>query len=67
MTTEAALQRDIEEHRLELAQTVDALAAKLDVKARLKARAAELRPMAVPALGVVAALVALLVVKRRRS
>ena len=58
MTTENDLRADIEQHRLELADTVDALAAKLDVKTRL-------RPYAAPATAAVAALVALLVWRRR--
>lgn len=62
------IRQDIEQHRAELAATVDLLADKLDVKSRLKARAEELRPLAVPVGGAVAVLVLVVtVVKRRRS
>jgi hypothetical protein len=43
----AALQADIERTREELAQTVDQLTAKLDVKTRARARAVETRDRAV--------------------
>ncbi|MCW2968042.1 MAG: hypothetical protein JWM71_1814 [Solirubrobacteraceae bacterium] len=58
------LRSDIEAHRAELAATVDALAQKLDVKTKLKARIVELK---VPLAAGAAAIVALLVVKRVRS
>ena len=65
------LREDIAQHRRELADTVDALAQKLDVKARLKtqaqAKAVAWQPYAVPAGG--AASLALLppLGRRRRS
>jgi hypothetical protein len=62
------LKQDIEQHRAELAATVDLLADKLNVKSRLQARLVELKPVAVPAAGAVAALVLVVtVVRRRRS
>ncbi len=66
MSTESVteLRSDIEAHRAELAATVDALAQKLDVKTRLKARVVELK---VPLAAGAAAIVALVVVKRVRS
>lgn len=70
MTSLEDLQDDIAEHREELAATVDALAAKLDVRARLRARAsgqaAALRRHAVPVASGLVALVTVLVVVRRR-
>lgn len=62
------LKQDIEQHRAELAATVDALAERLDVKSRARAKAVELKPVAVPVAGVLA-VVALVVtvVKKRRS
>lgn len=66
----AALQSDIERTREELAETVDALAAKLDVKARLRDRATTADGRPEPALlvagGVAVALVVVLLVVRRR-
>jgi hypothetical protein len=62
-----ALRADIELHRQELADTVDQLADKLDVKARARAKALELKPYAAPAAGVVGLGVVALVVKRKRS
>ena len=62
------LKQDIEQHRAELAATVDLLADKLNVKSRLQTRLVELKPVAVPAAGAVAALVLVVtVVRRRRS
>jgi len=62
------LKQDIEQHRAELAATVDLLADKLNLKSRLQARLVELKPVAVPAAGAVAALVLVVtVVRRRRS
>ena len=62
--TVTALRSDIEQHRAELAATVDALAVKLDVKSRLTAKVVELK---VPLAAGAAALVALLVVRKVRS
>jgi len=56
----AALHQDIQAHREELVHTVDALAAKLDVRPRL-------RRLAVPLAGLVAALIALKVWRSHRS
>jgi Protein of unknown function (DUF3618) len=42
----AALQADIERHREDLAQTVDQLTAKLDVKTRVRERASETKDRA---------------------
>ena len=72
MSTEASpetqLKQDIEQHRAELAATVDALAERLDVKARVRAKAVELRPVAVPVAGVLAVVVLVAtVVRKRRS
>ena len=62
------IKQDIEQHRAELAATVDLLADKLDVKSRLRAKAVELRPLAVPVAGAVAVLALVVTVaKRRRS
>jgi hypothetical protein len=62
------IKHDIEQHRAELAATVDLLADKLDVKSRLRAKAVELRPLAVPVAGAVAVLALVVTVaKRRRS
>jgi hypothetical protein len=62
------LRQDIEQHRAQLAATVDALAVKLDVKTRAKAKLSELRPVLVPAGGgAVLLLVLVMVRKRRRS
>ena len=58
------LRRDIEGHRAELAASVDALAVKLDVRTKVKARVVQLK---VPLIAGGAALVALLVVKRVRA
>ncbi|MDP9181568.1 MAG: DUF3618 domain-containing protein [Actinomycetota bacterium] len=60
------LQKDIAEHRQELADTVDALAYKLDVRARLKERITAHRRLLPPALGAGALLVVVTVVRRRR-
>lgn len=50
-TSPEALERQVEREREQLAQTVDALQAKLDVKAHAKARAARLREKATTASG----------------
>ena len=63
MSTEA-LHHDIQLHRQELAETVDALAAKLDVRPRV---AATLRKAAVPVAGLVAALVVYKAWRRHRT
>jgi hypothetical protein len=61
------LRQDIAQHRADLAATVDALAEKLDVKARLRAKAVSLKRYAVPAAAGVAGVVVLrVVVKKRR-
>jgi len=60
----AALHEDIHSHREELAHTVDALAARLDVRPRVKAR---LRQAALPAGGLLALLVALKLWRKHRS
>ena len=59
------LREDIAQHRQELAQTVDALAAKLDVKSRAQARLVELKPVLVPALAGLGGLTLLVVVVRK--
>ena len=59
------LREDIVQHRQELAQTVDALAAKLDVKARASAKLVELKPVLVPALAGLSGLTLLVVVIRK--
>ena len=59
------LREDIAQHRQELAQTVDALAAKLDVKSRAKARLVDLRPVLVPALAGLGGVTLLFVVIRK--
>jgi len=65
--TVTELRQDIAMHRAELAASVDALAEKLDVKAKLKARTAGLRPYVVPAAaGLAGITVVTVVVKRRR-
>jgi hypothetical protein len=62
------LRADIEQHRTELAATVDALAEKLDVKSKVQAKLLSLQPLLVPLGGGVALLaVVALVRKRRRS
>ena len=63
MSTDA-LHHDIQQHRQELAQTVDALAAKLDVRPRVTAT---LRKAALPAAALIAALVGLKLWRRHRS
>jgi len=62
------LERQIEQQREELADTVSALQAKLDVKAQAKRRVGEVRRHPAPLIGVAAVAVALtaLVVWRRR-
>ena len=64
MTSTEALHQDIALHREEIAHTVDALAARLDVRPRI---AAGLRKAALPVGGLVAALVALKLWRRHRS
>jgi alpha-D-ribose 1-methylphosphonate 5-triphosphate synthase subunit PhnG len=67
--TVTELRADIAQHRAELAASVDALAQKLDVKSKMKARLVELKmPLAAGALASTVAVVALVViVKRKRS
>jgi MYXO-CTERM domain-containing protein len=62
------LERQIEQQREELADTVAALQEKLDVKAQAKRRAEEVRQHPAPLIGVAVAALALtaLVVWRRR-
>ena len=60
------LRHDIEQHRAELAATVDALAVKLDVKSRLKAKLVSLKPVLLPAGGAVTLLAVVTVVRKRR-
>ncbi len=67
----AAIEADIEQTRERLAQTVDALGAKLDVKTRTTEKVAEVRAergteIAVTAGMAVALLVAVVVWRRRR-
>lgn len=59
------LREDIAQHRQDLAETVDALAAKLDVKSRATAKLVELKPVLVPALAGLGGLTLLLVVVRK--
>ncbi len=71
----AEIEADIARTREELADTVDELAARLDVKARAKARVQELRSLAGPevrsAAGILAAVIVasavVLIWRRRRS
>ncbi len=63
--TTQALRADIAHHRAELAQTVELLAAKLDVKSRVSARAQELRPLLIK-VGAGAAGLAVVVLAVRR-
>ncbi|NUR09456.1 MAG: DUF3618 domain-containing protein [Nocardioidaceae bacterium] len=51
MTTPDAIRADIERTRHDLADTVDALHARLDVKARAKAKAAEVKSSVTTARG----------------
>lgn len=51
MNTPEEIQADIEQQREKLAQTVDALHAKLDVKSQAKAKVARLRDRATTAEG----------------
>lgn len=67
MTDTDAIKSDIEQHRAELAETVEALAGKLDVKARAGEKVAPVKPFVAPVAGVLAVLAVLLVVKKRRS
>jgi hypothetical protein len=63
--TVTELRADIAQHRAELAASVDALAHKLDVKSKVKARLIELKvPLAAGAVAVVALVI---IVKRKRS
>ena len=64
--TVTELRADIAQHRADLAASVDALAEKLDVKAKLRAKAAEFKPYAVPAAAGLAGVVTLVVVLKRR-
>ena len=63
-TTVTELRQDIALHRAELAASVEALADKLDVRPRLKAKARAVAPIALPAAG--GLVVLLVLVKRRR-
>jgi hypothetical protein len=65
MSTLEELHDDIVGHRQELAATVDALAQKLDVKARAAERWQQARPVAVQALAAAALLVTGLALVRR--
>jgi Protein of unknown function (DUF3618) len=57
-----ALRREIERTRAELGATVEALSHKADVKAHVRER-----PVAPIAAGIAVALVALFIIRRRRS
>lgn len=61
-----ALRADIAQHRADLAASIDALAEKLDVKAKVRAKAGELKPYAVPAAAAVTGIAVLIVVLKRR-
>ena len=63
--TPEQLRRDIERHRAELAETVELLGAKLDVKSRASARLTELRPTLITYGGAALGLVAVVLVVRR--
>ncbi|HUR14902.1 MAG TPA: DUF3618 domain-containing protein [Mycobacteriales bacterium] len=65
MSAETELREDIAAHREELAATVDALAQKLDVRARAGARLREVRPVVLQALGASALLMAAVSLIRR--
>ena len=65
MSTVEDLHQDIAEHRTELAATVDALAYKLDVRARAAERWQESRPLALQLLGAVALLLTGITLVRR--
>ena len=65
MSTLEDLQVEIVEHRQELAATVDALAHKLDVRARAAERWQQARPLALQALAATALLVTGIVLVRR--
>lgn len=65
MSTLEELHHDIVGHRQELAATVDALAQKLDVKARAAERWQQARPVALQALAAAALLVTGLALVRR--
>lgn len=64
--TVTELRQDIAQHRAELAASVDALAGKLEVKARLRAKAVSLKPYVAPAAAALAGVVVLTVVVKRR-
>jgi hypothetical protein len=64
--TVTALRADIAQHRADLAASVDALAEKLDLKAKLRAKAGELKPYLVPAAAGLTGVVVLVVVRKRR-
>ena len=59
------LRRDIERHRAELAETVELLGAKLDVKSRAAATFIELKPTLIRYGGAAVGVVAVLIVVRR--
>ena len=63
--TVTELRDEIRQHRADLAASVDALAVKLDVKSRAKAKLLELRPLAVPAAAGVTGLTVLVLLVRR--
>jgi hypothetical protein len=65
MSTAEQLHADIVEHRQELAATVDALAHKLDVRARAADRLREVRPVALQAVAAMGLLLAGVVLVRR--
>lgn len=65
MSTVEELQQEISGHRQELAATVDALAHKLDVRARAAERWQQVRPVALQALAATAMLVTGVVLVRR--
>lgn len=59
------LRKDIERHRAELAETVELLGAKLDVKSRASARFTELKPTLITYGGAALGLVTVVLVVRR--
>ncbi len=64
-TSTEALRSDIAQHRAELAQTVELLAAKLDVKSRVAERMTTLRPLLLKVGAGTAGVVVLVVAVRR--
>ena len=59
------LRQDIEKHRAELAETVELLGAKLDVKSRAAAAFTELKPKLLTYGGAAVGLLAVVIVVRR--